>query len=114
MTVHLDFASAKWSDTLRLANKIVVTGRSGKVTRLVGKGTRDSIVTLLETNAVDPQLLAIQSGNITQVSNFGFARKTIGNANHSVVIRAKGSTISGCHFWMADNSSTGPGALLEI
>lgn len=114
MTVHLNFSDPTKGDTLKLANEITVSGRAGKVTRLVGKGTNDSIVTLVETNAADPQLLSVQSGNITQLSNFGFARKTIGNSNHSVVISAKGSTISGCHFWMADNSSTGPGALLEI
>lgn len=119
MTVHLKFVDAAHGDTLRLANEILVTGRSGKTTRIVGEGTGDSIVTLLETSVTDPQLIQVNASNATILSGLGFARKTIGpgptgSNNSSVVILANGSQVVGCHFWMLDNSSQGTGALLDI
>ncbi|MDB5102806.1 MAG: hypothetical protein JWP91_495 [Fibrobacteres bacterium] len=113
MTVHLRFAG----DTLKLANEIVVSGRSGKTTRIVGENSaNDSILTLVENTLSDPQLLNVNVGNTTILSNLGFARKTIGpgTTSPSVLISADSSSVSGCHFWMADNSTSGTGPLLDI
>ncbi|MDB5103953.1 MAG: hypothetical protein JWP91_1642 [Fibrobacteres bacterium] len=121
ITVRLRFAG----DTLTLNNEIVVAGRTGKVTRIIGENAsaNDSILTLVEANPADPQLLNINAGNPTFLSNLGFARKAIGSGgigypngstSPSVLISADSSSISNCHFWMADNYTAGTGALVDI
>src|SRR5690606_15531574 len=117
MVLTLEFANAARGDTLRLANKIIVRDRNtgGKTTEIVGRGTGGDIVTLLDSNATDPQLISIQASNPTTLRNLGFARKKPATTIiHSVAIAAKNSKVIGCHFWMADNSTEGTGALLEI
>lgn len=116
MTIHLKYAG----DTIKLANEIIVAGRSGKRTRIVGEGTGDSVLTLVESNVADPQLLNVNVGNVTTLNNLGFARKSIGptspggSVSPSVLIAADSSKVAGCHFWMLDNSTTGVGPLLDI
>ncbi len=102
-------------DTLKLGAKIVVNFRNGKITSLVGQGTNDSILTLVQnTTSPDPQVLNVMAGNATLVSNFGFASQSNNVAASTVLISADSSSISGCHFWMADNASSGTGPLLDI
>ncbi|MDB5049270.1 MAG: hypothetical protein JWO30_2341 [Fibrobacteres bacterium] len=111
ITVHLRYPAG---DTIKIANEITVTGRSGKTTSIVGEGVNDSILTLVEANSADPELVKVLTGNATILSNLGFARKAVNVTSSSVTISADGSIVKGCHFWMADNTSSGTGPLLDI
>ncbi|MEO7427085.1 MAG: hypothetical protein ABI036_17995 [Fibrobacteria bacterium] len=110
MTVTLKFNG----DTLKMANRIQVTNRANRSTALIGKGVSDSLLTLIDTSTTDPQIINIASLNRTSLSNLGFARKGINQSGSTVLIAADSSSVSGCHFWMADNSSSGTGPLLDI
>lgn len=116
MTIHLKYAG----DTIKLAGEILVSNRSGKITRIIGQGTGDSILTLQEATAADPQLIFVTPGNRTNLSNLGFARKSIGttapqgSSSPTVLISGDSSSVSGCHFWMLDNSTEGLSPLLQI
>jgi hypothetical protein len=116
MTIHLKYAG----DTIKLANEITIASRNGKTTRIIGEGTGDSILTLLESNPADPQLILANTGNKTILTNLGFARKSIGASSPtgssvaSVVLNADSSSVSGCHFWALDNTTEGLCPLLLI
>jgi hypothetical protein len=111
ITIRLKYTGG---DTIILNNEIIVSQRSGKTTRIVGQGANDSILTLVEQNTADPQLVNVNAGNTTVLTNLGFARKGTNISASSVLISADNSSISDCHFWMADNSSGGTGPLLDI
>ena len=116
MTIHLKYAG----DTIKLSGEILVSGRAGKTTRIIGEGVNDSILTLVEANLADPQLIFVTPTNKTILSNLGFARKSIGitapqgSLSPSVLISGDSSSVSGCHFWILDNASDDLGPLMQI
>ena len=108
-------------DTLKLHSPILVAGRVGKTTALTMTksgsapgSVLDTLFTLVEEVSGSPQLLADSVGNQLILTNFGFARKVLNSATHSVTIQAKGSSVSACHFWMLDKDNQNTGALLDI
>ncbi len=114
MTIRLQYSNPGKKDTLYLSGPIKVTGRDNKITALIAKGTADSMVTFVETTA-DPSLLIIDPLNATSITKFGFARKALNSNNPSLMIKAKGTTVHGCHFWMDDNTSIATAvSLIEI
>jgi hypothetical protein len=128
ITIRINLTSAlatTLKDTVKLTAPIKITGRTGKTTVLTsvrktgGAATlSDSILTFVENQAGQPNLLQVAGNNRAVITNFGFARKTITTGStgiHSITIAGKGSIVNGCHFWMLDNSSsTAVGALMEI
>lgn len=125
ITVRLNIEAtlaATLKDTLKLSNSIKISDRAGKSTALTMSrastppaGVLDTLFTLLEnTGATSPNLLTVTTGNQVTVTNMAFARKMTGNNTHSVVIGANRSVVTACHFWMADNSTQGTGALLDV
>jgi hypothetical protein len=108
-------------DTVKLSNSIKINGRVGKTTLLTmtrssspPANVLDTLFTLVENNSGAPNLLTVGSGNPVTLRDMGFARKAINNNTHSVSIGGKYTQVTGCHFWMLDNSSQGTGALLDI
>ena len=110
MTVRLRYTD---TDTLRLTGSIKVNRATGRTATLIGKGKGpDSTLTLLESSAAAPALLAVNSR--AEVSNFHFVRKSLANPAHTVTLASKGSILSDCLFFMADNSGSSTGALVEV
>jgi hypothetical protein len=124
MTVRLNLdatEAGKTKDTVKLTAPITVSGRTtGKTTALsmlrptALNGAVDTIFTFVESGTAAP-LLVVEAGNQTLISNMAFARKVVNSAENTVSILGKGSQVSACHFWMADNNSpNATGALLNV
>ncbi|MBW8888989.1 MAG: hypothetical protein JF616_14645 [Fibrobacteres bacterium] len=125
MTVHLNIdatESGKTKDTVKLSGPILIGGRVGKTTSLnmdrpatVPATTLDDMFTFTEGSTTNASLLFDSAGNTLVLSRTAFARKNLTSDSSTVNVMADGSTVTGCHFWMADKDGLSPrAALLNI
>ncbi len=119
MTVRINLdASVRASalkDSVILSAPINISGRTDKFTVLTSLNkTSDSMVFFVEKVGGPTTLLTVTALNRAQIDHFGFVRKSIGSASHSVTVNAKGTMVENCHFWTADNTSGALGSLVDI